>query len=79
MALPQIKRAPQRPESIKLVLGGFLAQKRGFCKTAESVVCHKPRGNMALPHAVAGRRANPYMGAVFGAGRPNSKSGAYQP
>jgi len=79
MALPQIKRAPQRPESIKLVLGGFLAQKRGFCKTTESVVRHKLRGNMALPGPVAGRRASPYMGAVFGAGRSNSKNGAFQP
>ena len=79
MALPQIKRAPQRPESIKLVLGGFLAQKRAFCKTTDSVVRRKLRGNMALPGAVAGRLASPYMDANFGAGRSNCKNGAFQP
>jgi len=79
MALPQIKRAPQRPESIKLVLGGFLAQKCGFRKTTESVVARKTRGNMASARAVAGRLANPYMDAVFGSGRSNCENGAFQP
>ena len=61
------------------MLGGFLAQKRGFCKTAESVVALKTRGNMAMAHAVAGRPANPYMDAVFGTGRSNCENGAFQP
>jgi hypothetical protein len=77
--LPQIKRAPRRPESINLVLGGFLQQKIGFCKGAECFGVNKWRGNMDDPHPVAGRGACPYMGAIAGRGRPSSRSGVFQP
>jgi len=80
MALPQIKRAPRRPESINLVLGGLLQQKRGFCKGAECVVhSDGPRGNIAPLGAVAGSGASPYMGAVSGCGRSLSENGVFQP
>jgi hypothetical protein len=77
--LPQIKRAPRRPESINLVLGGFLQQKIGFCKGAERFGVNNWRGNMDGPLAVAGPGACPYMGAIAGKRRPTSTSGAFQP
>jgi hypothetical protein len=77
--LPQIKRAPQRPESINLVLGGFLQQKIGFCKGRERVGVNKWRGNIAPGLAVAAFRAKPYMDAHAGRGRPPSRNGALQP
>jgi hypothetical protein len=77
--LPQIKRAPWRPESINLVLGGFLQQKIGFCKGTERFGVNKWRGNMDGSHAVAGPDACPYMGAIAGKRRPTSRSGAFQP
>jgi hypothetical protein len=77
--LPQIKRAPRRPESINLVLGGFLQQKIGFCKGAERIGVNKWRDDMDGSHPVAGLGGSPYMDAIAGPCRLSSRNGTLQP
>ncbi len=77
--MPQIKRAPWRPESINLVLGGFLQQKIGFRKGTERADVKNRRGNIARRGAVAGFGGSPYMGADAGQCRSLSKDGVIQP